>query len=107
MGGSRRSGAGGRPHRDECLSEVAESALTGESAPVAKDSEPPPTPMPHWVTDPVPSRTPGDPWTATLIVTDTGSCTEMVGQIAGMLNAVEPAHRRLQKEMGHLTIRLI
>ncbi len=88
--------------------EVAESALTGESAPVAKDSEP--------LTDPDAAlgdrssvlfqNTSVTRGTATLIVTDTGSRTEM-GKIAGMLNAVEPAPSPLQKEMGHLTIRLI
>jgi Ca2+-transporting ATPase len=87
--------------------EVAESALTGESAPVAKGAEP--------VADPDTAlgdrssmlfqNTSVTRGTVTLIVTATGSATEM-GTIAGMLGSVQVAQSPLQREVRGLTIRL-
>lgn len=87
--------------------EVAESALTGESAPVPKDA--------GVVDDPDPAlgdrgnmifqNTSVTRGTATMLVTGTGSSTEM-GKIAGMLNAVEQPDSPLRKEMRQLTLRL-
>ena len=88
--------------------EVAESALTGESAPVEKNVEPlddanaalgDRTCMVFQNT----SVTRG---TAAYVVTATGSATEM-GKVAGMLNAVQPVRSPLQKEMRQLTFRLM
>ena len=87
--------------------EAAESALTGESAPVAKDASA--------LTDP--NTALGDRTcmlfqntsitrgTATMIVTATGEGTEM-GHIAGMLSSVTTAQSPLQREVHGLTIRL-
>jgi len=87
--------------------EVAESALTGESAPVAKDAE--------RMADPQTAlgdrssmlfqNTSVTRGTATMIVTATGSDTEM-GKIAGLLGSVEVAQSPLQREVRGLTIRL-
>ena len=87
--------------------EVAESALTGESAPVAKGAEP--------VADADTAlgdrssmlfqNTSVTRGTATMIVTATGSATEM-GAIAGMLGSVQVAQSPLQREVRGLTIRL-
>jgi Ca2+-transporting ATPase len=87
--------------------EVAESALTGESAPVAKDAEP--------LIDPDTAlgdrtcllfqNTSVTRGTATMIVTETGANTEM-GRIAGMLGNVAQAQSPLQREVRGLTIRL-
>ena len=88
--------------------EVAESALTGESAPVAKDAQS--------LHDPDAAlgdrsnmlfqNTSVTRGTATFVVTGTGASTEM-GRIADMLNAVEPVASPLQKEMRSLSIRLM
>ncbi len=88
--------------------EVAESALTGESAPVGKDS--------RALHDPgaalgdrsnmVFQNTSVTRGTATFVVTGTGASTEM-GKIADMLNAVEPVASPLQKEMRSLSVRLM
>lgn len=87
--------------------EAAESALTGESAPVGKDSD-----AIHDESTALGDRacmlfqnTTVTRGTATLIVTSTGMATEM-GKIAGMLGAVEPEKSPLQREIGSLTIRL-
>ncbi|MEO1064693.1 MAG: cation-transporting P-type ATPase [Actinomycetota bacterium] len=84
--------------------EVQESALTGESVPVAKDAD---------ALDDVDAAL-GDRTcmafqntfvtrgTATLVVTATGSSTE-VGRIAGMLSEVERTRSPLQQEMADLT----
>ena len=88
--------------------EVAESALTGESAPVEKNATP--------IADPHAAL--GDRYnmlfqntsvtrgTATYLVTGTGSNTEM-GKIAGMLNSVKQVDSPLRQEMRQLTFRLI
>ncbi|NQU36665.1 MAG: cation-translocating P-type ATPase [Actinobacteria bacterium] len=88
--------------------EVAESALTGESAPVPKDAT--------TLTDPDTAlgdrsdmlfqNTSITRGTATVLVTATGSNTEM-GKIAGMLNAVGTTESPLRKEMRQLTFRLM
>ncbi len=88
--------------------EVAESALTGESAPVPKDAS--------TLTDPETAlgdrsdmlfqNTSVTRGTATLLVTATGAGTEM-GKIAGMLNAVGTTESPLRKEMRQLTFRLM
>ena len=88
--------------------EVAESALTGESAPVGKDA--------RALHDPDAAlgdrsnmlfqNTSVTRGTATFVVTGTGAGTEM-GRIADMLNAVEPVASPLQKEMRDLSIRLM
>jgi Ca2+-transporting ATPase len=87
--------------------EVAESALTGESAPVAKNADA--------VTDPDTAlgdrssmlfqNTSVTRGTATMIVTATGSATQM-GTIAGLLGSVQVAQSPLQREVRGLTIRL-
>lgn len=87
--------------------EVAESALTGESAPVPKDantleeSDPALGDRSNMLFQNT-SVTRG---TATMIVTGTGSQTEM-GKIAGMLNSVQQTESPLQLEMRQLTVRL-
>ena len=88
--------------------EVAESSLTGESAPVPKDAETltdPETPLGDR-SNMLFQNTSVTRGTATFIVTGTGAGTEM-GKIAGMLNAVEQAPSPLQQEMRVLTFRLI
>lgn len=88
--------------------EVAESALTGESAPVEKGAQP--------IDDPDAAlgdrssmlfqNTSVTRGTATYVVTATGSATEM-GKVAGLLNAVQQVRSPLQKEMRQLTFRLM
>ncbi len=95
--------ADGRLLRSASL-ETQEAALTGESAPVAKDPAP--------VADPstalgdrtgmVFQNTQVTRGTATIVVTETGMSTEM-GRIASMLSAVTPAKSPLQKELDALT----
>lgn len=87
--------------------EAAESSLTGESAPVPKDS----------ATLDDPDAALGDRscllfqntsvtrGTGVLVVTQTGAQTQM-GRIAGMLGSVRPAASPLQREVRSLTIRL-
>ncbi|KRA24340.1 metal-transporting ATPase [Microbacterium sp. Root61] len=95
--------ADGRILRSATL-ETQEAALTGESAPIAKDA--------GTLTDP--ETTLGDRanmvfqntqvtrGTASIVITDTGMGTEM-GQIASMLSAVKPAKSPLQRELDALT----
>ena len=84
--------------------EVAEAALTGESAPVAKDAA-------VLANDDVPlgdrsnmlfQNTSVTRGTATYIVTGTGAATEM-GKIAGMLTSVKRSRSPLQKELDGVT----
>ena len=95
--------ADGRILRSATL-ETQEAALTGESAPIAKDA----------ATLADPETTLGDRanmvfqntqvtrGTASVVVTDTGMHTQM-GQIASMLSAVKPAKSPLQRELDSLT----
>lgn len=95
--------ADGRIVRSATL-ETQEAALTGESAPIAKDA----------ATIADPETTLGDRanmvfqntlvtrGTATVVITDTGMGTQM-GQIASMLSAVKPAKSPLQRELDSLT----
>lgn len=95
--------ADGRIVRSATL-ETQEAALTGESAPIAKDAAP----------IAAPDTTLGDRanmvfqntlvtrGTASIVVTDTGMGTQM-GQIASMLSAVKPAKSPLQRELDSLT----
>lgn len=95
--------ADGRLLRSATL-ETQEAALTGESAPVAKDA--------GRITDPdtaladrtnlVFQNTLVTRGTATMLVTDTGMTTQM-GRIASMLSAVKPATSPLQRELNSLT----
>ena len=84
--------------------ETQEAALTGESAPVAKD----PGTL-HTADTPLAER--GDMvyqntsvtrGTAIMVVTETGMNTEM-GRIASMLSAVAPSKSPLQRELDSLT----
>ncbi|MCB0897459.1 MAG: cation-translocating P-type ATPase [Actinobacteria bacterium] len=88
--------------------EVAESALTGESAPVAKDARAlhDPDAALGDRTNMLFQNTSVTRGTATFVVTGTGAGTEM-GRIADMLNAVDPVPSPLQKEMRSLSIRLM
>ncbi len=84
--------------------EVQEAALTGESAPVAKD---PATLGAGDVglgdrTDVVFQNTQVTRGTATVVITETGASTEM-GRIAGMVTAVKRSRSPLQKELDGLT----
>ena len=95
--------ADGRILRSATL-EVQEAALTGESAPVAKDS----LPLPEGAI-PIGDRfnmvyqnTSVTRGTARFIVTATGSHTEM-GKIADMLQAVEQKPSPLEQELAELT----
>ncbi|MEU6189334.1 cation-transporting P-type ATPase [Nocardia sp. NPDC047038] len=84
--------------------ETQEAALTGESAPVAKDA--------HTLgaadvalgdrADMVFQNTSVTRGTAAMVVTETGSDTEM-GRIASMLSAVAPSKSPLQRELDALT----
>lgn len=84
--------------------EVQEAALTGESAPIAKDaSSRPPGPLSLGDrTNLVFQNTSVTRGTATFIVTATGSTTEM-GKIADMLQAVDRPRSPLQRELDSLT----
>ncbi|RLE23327.1 MAG: metal-transporting ATPase, partial [Actinobacteria bacterium] len=84
--------------------EVQEAALTGESAPIAKD---PVTLAETDValgdrTDVVFQNTQVTRGTATIVVTDTGVTTEM-GRIAGMVTTVERSRSPLQIELDGMT----
>ncbi|MFD4958168.1 cation-translocating P-type ATPase [Microbacterium sp. NPDC058389] len=95
--------ADGRILRSATL-ETQEAALTGESAPIAKDA----------AVIPDPDTTLGDRanmvfqntqvtrGTATVVVVATGMGTQM-GQIASMLSAVKPSKSPLQRELDSLT----
>lgn len=95
--------ADGRLVRSATL-ETMEAALTGESAPIAKDAAA--------LTDAdvqlgdrtnmVYQNTTVSRGTATLVVTGTGMNAEM-GKIASMLSAVKPTPSPLQQELGQLT----
>ncbi len=87
--------------------EVAESALTGESAPVPKDAAVVRDPDPALAdrTNMLFQNTSVTRGTATMLVTGTGASTEM-GKIAGLLNAVDQPDSPLRKEMRQLTLRL-
>lgn len=95
--------ADGRILRSATL-EVQEAALTGESAPVAKDALPLPegaVPIGDRI-NMVYQNTSVTRGTARFIVTATGSDTEM-GKIAGMLSEVEQKPSPLEQELGQLT----
>ena len=84
--------------------ETQEAALTGESAPIAKD---PQTLAGADVSlgdrsDMVFQNTSVTRGTATMVVTETGMHTEM-GRIASMLSAVAPSKSPLQRELDSLT----
>ena len=95
--------ADGRLLRSATL-ETQEAALTGESAPIAKD----PAPLDGADValgdrvNMVFQNTSVTRGTATLVVTETGMRTQM-GQIASMLSAVAPTKSPLQREMNQLT----
>lgn len=95
--------ADGRLLRSATL-ETQEAALTGESAPVAKD----PAPLPAGDValgdraNLVFQNTTVTRGTATYVVTETGMATQM-GRIASMLSAVPPSRSPLQREMNQLT----
>ncbi|MEM8620163.1 MAG: cation-transporting P-type ATPase [Actinomycetota bacterium] len=83
--------------------EVQEAALTGESAPVAKGTDA--TDADAAIGDRTSmlyQNTAVSRGTATIVVTGTGSATEM-GKIAGMLGSVERSRSPLQQELGQLT----
>ncbi|MCG2624895.1 cation-transporting P-type ATPase [Arthrobacter sp. I2-34] len=95
--------ADGRLLRSATL-ETQEAALTGESAPIAKD---PKTLEAADValgdrTNMIFQNTAVTRGTATMVVTETGMQTEM-GKIASMLSAVEPGKSPLQRELDGLT----
>ena len=84
--------------------ETQESALTGESAPIAKGTQ-------ALADDEIPlgdrtnlvfQNTQVTRGTATVLVTDTGSLTQM-GRIAGMVNATQRTRSPLQRELDGLT----
>ncbi|RDI31378.1 Ca2+-transporting ATPase [Rhodococcus sp. AG1013] len=95
--------ADGRLLRSATL-ETQEAALTGESAPVAKDPQ-----TLDAVDVPLGDRsnilfqnTSVTRGTATMVVTETGMRTEM-GRIASMLSAIAPVKSPLQRELDSLT----
>ena len=84
--------------------EVQEAALTGESAPVAKDAVTvvaPDTPLGDRV-DMVFQNTQVTRGSASLVVTATGQATQM-GHIANMVSATKRSRSPLQKELDSLT----
>ncbi|HEU4319661.1 MAG TPA: cation-transporting P-type ATPase [Acidimicrobiia bacterium] len=84
--------------------EVQEAALTGESAPVGKDTKTIPDPETALGdrTDMVFQNTQVTRGTATVIVTGTGTSTQM-GHIAGMVSSVKRTKSPLQQELDGLT----
>jgi P-type Ca2+ transporter type 2C len=88
--------------------ELQEAALTGESAPIAKDSQPVDGDAEGDDvalgdrTDLVFQNTQVTRGTATVLVTGTGVTTEM-GRIAGMVRSVEHSKSPLQRELDGLT----
>jgi Ca2+-transporting ATPase len=84
--------------------EVQEAALTGESAPVAKDAHtlPPGDVAIGDRSNMLFQNTSVTRGTATLVATETGMHTQM-GQIATMLTSVTRTRSPLQKELGSLT----
>jgi Ca2+-transporting ATPase len=95
--------ADGRLVRSATL-ETQEAALTGESAPIAKDAAVlPGTDVPLGDrTNMLFQNTAVTRGTAAMVVTETGMHTQM-GQIATMLTAVTRTRSPLQKELGSLT----
>jgi P-type Ca2+ transporter type 2C len=95
--------ADGRILRSATL-EAQEAALTGESAPVAKDAAPLPDEDVSLGdrTDMLFQNTSVTRGTASMVVTETGMKTQM-GQIATMLNTVTRTRSPLQKELDSLT----
>lgn len=84
--------------------ETQEAALTGESAPVPKDTETldaADVPLGDR-SNMVFQNTSVTRGTATMVVTETGMNTQM-GQIASMLSAVAPSKSPLQRELNSLT----
>ncbi len=84
--------------------ETQEAALTGESAPIAKDAgtlDDPDTTLGDR-SNMVFQNTQVTRGTATVAITETGMHTEM-GRIASMLSAVKPAKSPLQRELDGLT----
>lgn len=95
--------ADGRVVRSATL-EVQEAALTGESAPIAKDAQPlasADTALGDR-TNMLFQNTSVTRGTATMLVTETGMSTQM-GQIARMLSSVERVRSPLQRELDALT----
>ncbi|ROR97201.1 Ca2+-transporting ATPase [Salana multivorans] len=95
--------ADGRLLRSATL-ETQEAALTGESAPIAKDPATladPATPLGDR-TNLVFQNTQVTRGTGAMVVVETGMTTEM-GRIASMLSAVKPARSPLQRELDGLT----
>jgi P-type Ca2+ transporter type 2C len=84
--------------------ETQESALTGESAPIAKDSHPLPAGETALGdrTNLVFQNTQVTRGTATILVTETGGTTQM-GRIAGMVNATQRSRSPLQRELDGMT----
>ncbi|PJI94164.1 cation-translocating P-type ATPase [Luteimicrobium subarcticum] len=84
--------------------ETQEAALTGESAPIPKDSHALPSADTALGdrTDMVFQNTSVTRGTATVVVTETGMRTQM-GRIASMLDAVKPTRSPLQRELDKLT----
>lgn len=95
--------ADGRLLRSATL-ETQEAALTGESAPIAKDAQAlTGTDVPLGDrTSMVFQNTAVTRGTAVMVVTETGMQTEM-GKIASMLSAVDPGKSPLQRELDGLT----
>ncbi|TDN87529.1 cation-transporting P-type ATPase [Microbacterium sp. BK668] len=95
--------ADGRILRSATL-ETQEAALTGESAPIAKDAaslDAPDTTLGDRA-NMVFQNTQVTRGTAAIVVTDTGMDTQM-GRIATMLSAVKPSKSPLQRELDSLT----
>ena len=84
--------------------ETQEAALTGESAPVAKDSQTLPAGETALGdrTNLVFQNTQVTRGTATILVTATGALTQM-GRIAGMVNATQRSRSPLQRELDGMT----
>jgi Ca2+-transporting ATPase len=84
--------------------EVQEAALTGESAPIAKDRKalPPGEVALGDRTNVVFQNTQVTRGTATFVVTATGQATEM-GRIAGMVTATKRSRSPLQRELDGMT----
>jgi Ca2+-transporting ATPase len=88
--------------------EVAESALTGESMPVAKDVRPVPTEDTDLGdrTDMVYMNTNVTRGTGTFVVTATGMDTE-VGHVSGMLQTTEDTETPLTRQLATLTNQIL
>ncbi|MFB7450529.1 cation-translocating P-type ATPase [Streptomyces sp. NPDC056194] len=85
--------------------QIDESALTGESVPVAKNAGtlPSPLPAPGDRTNMAFMNTPVTHGSGVLVVTATGAATE-VGKISGMLSATEKEVPPLTRELDTLTL---